>query len=84
MIQKVHEDIAANHARQEQHFLNVLKSSTVKAEKEVSEKQKDVRVHLKEITGQFLDIVFETIYRIRPHKPSVNKAIDAHLKEFSE
>ena len=84
MIQKVHEDIAAGHARQEQHFLNVLKSSTAKAEKEVSEKHKDVRLHLKEITAQFLDIIFETIYRVRPHKASVNKAIDAHLKEFSE
>ncbi len=84
MIQKMHEDIAADHALQEQHFLNVLKSSSARAEKEVSAKQTETHLHLKEITSQFVDIVFRTVYRVRPRKSAVNNAVNAHLKEFSE
>ncbi len=84
IIQKAHEEITNNHILQEQHFLNVLKSNTAKTEKELNAKRREVCSHLKNITIQFLEIIFKTIYHVHPRKSSIGKAMDAHLKEFSK
>lgn len=82
IMQKAHEDIVVDHMQQEQHFLKVLKKSSLNAETDILKRHQAVYAHIKEITVQFLNIVFDTLYKIQPKRSSVSRAVKEHLEEF--
>lgn len=81
IVQTAHNDISSAYSAQENILSQRLQSDSAVAEKEVRQQRASVLEELGSITTQFIQILMNSVYGLKPKKRSLEKTVSSSIKE---